>query len=138
MIHPAGRTFHPSRHPSIYSNKSRSSRNSNNRSDGGRPQPFGCSNYRGAKLPFFFLFFWWVCFCGSSGGSADTTHRQRQRQTEERKRERRACVHKEKGVRPPAPHFYPICFGKCCSPFTCALSTGHTLVSTGKRGGKVD
>jgi hypothetical protein len=58
--------------------------------------------YGGAKLPFFFSFFCWVCFCGSNGGSADTTHRQRQRQTEERKRERRACVHKEKGVRPPA------------------------------------
>ncbi len=102
MIHPAGRTFHPSRHLSIYSNKSRSNRNSNSRSDDGGPQPFGCSSYGGTKLPFFFLFFWWVCFCGSNGGSANTTHRQTQRQTEERKRERRACVHKEKGVRPPA------------------------------------
>jgi hypothetical protein len=55
-----------------------------------------------AQNSLFFFFFWWVCFCGSSSGSVDTTHRQRQRQTEERKRERRACVHKEKGVRPPA------------------------------------
>jgi hypothetical protein len=29
-----------------------------------------------------------------------------------------------------APHFYPICFGKCCPPFTyvCGLNTGTFIV----------
>jgi hypothetical protein len=40
-------------------------------------------------------------FLGGFVFVAAMLHRQRQRQTEERKRERRACVHKEKGVRPP-------------------------------------
>jgi hypothetical protein len=26
-----------------------------------------------------------------------------------------------------APHFYPICFGKCCPPFTCMWAKGEEL-----------